>query len=103
MGENGKGGTRKLCHQGPEGVVLQAILRHLFRVGAYDASRGYGLRGPVATGMNAYSVGSSTECSYFSDMPSDQWPVCVKSGEGDQASHISMGNLVTWLNIKPIT
>lgn len=70
MGENGKGGTRKLCHQGskpegPEGVVLQAILRHLFRVRAYDASRGYGLRGPVATGMNLYSVGSSTECSYF--------------------------------------
>lgn len=65
MDENGNGGTRKLCHQGPEGVVLQAILRHLFRVGAYDASRGYGLRSPVATGMNVCHVGSSTEYSYF--------------------------------------
>lgn len=82
MGENGKGGTSTLCHQCPEGVVLQAILRHLFQVGAYDASRGYGLRDPVATGMNVYSVGSSTECSYFPDVPSDQWPGCVKSGGG---------------------
>lgn len=91
MGENGKGGTRKLCHRTANLRALKEkffrqSLRHLFRVGAYDASRGNGLRGPVVIGMNVYSVGSSTEYSYFPDMSSDQLPVYVKSRGGGQVS-----------------